>query len=77
MASALLMKGLIEKKLKVKKAPNVQGSVRIHFPNKDIQDFILINGDPVDVFGRINVTADDIRKSNLEALLAQGHVVVC
>jgi hypothetical protein len=70
-----LLKALIEKKLTVKKAPNVQGTVRLHFPNPEIQDFILTSFQPVDVFARIGMTADDVKKSNIAALLTAGHIV--
>lgn len=71
-----LMKALIEKKLNVKKAPMVQGTVRIHFPNKEIQDFVLTNWQVVDVFARMGVTVADVKQSNLESLLTQGHIVL-
>jgi hypothetical protein len=74
--SHALMKGLIEKKLSVKKAPMVAGAVRIHFPNPEIQDFVLTNWQPVDIFARMGMSVDDVKKSNLADLIAQGHIVV-
>jgi len=74
--SVMLMKCLIEKKLKIQKAPNVQGSVRIHFPNAEIEDIVLTNHEVVDVFGRINVNAEEIKKSNLGMLISRGDVQI-
>lgn len=74
--SVMLMKALLHKNLKVQKGPNVQGSVRIHFPNSEIEDIVLTNHDAVDVFGRINVNAEEIKKSNLAALIARGDIVI-
>jgi hypothetical protein len=71
-----LMKGLIEKKLAVKKGMNVSGSVCIHFTSPAIQDIILTNTDTVDVFGRIGMTSKDIETSNLEALYLAGHIQI-
>lgn len=71
-----LMKALIEKKLLVKKAGNVQGAVRIHFPSPKVQDIILTGWDPVDVFGRIGMTEEQVKLSNLESLILAGHVKV-
>jgi len=76
MSSHGLMKGLIEQKISVKKAPQVQGTVRIHFPNKEIQDFVLTNWQPVDIFARMGVTVEDVKMSNLGDLIAQGHLIL-
>lgn len=76
MASPHLMKAIIEKNLWVKKSSNVQGAVRIHFPSKEIQDIVLSNFEPVNVFGRIGVTAEQIKLSNLERLLIAGDIQV-
>ena len=72
-----MIKGLLEKKLVVKKAANVQGSVCIHFPDKNVQDILLKDWAPVNVFERINISEDAIKQSNLEDLVAAGHVVLC
>lgn len=74
--SPQIMKAMIEKKLWVKKAPNSTGAVRIHFPSNDIQDIVLTNHDAVNVFGRINITAEQIKLSNLEQLLVQGIIQI-
>lgn len=71
-----LMKALIEKKLLIKKAGQVQGAVCVHFPSPNIQDIILTGWDPVDVFGRIGMTDEQVRLSNLEQLIVSGHVKV-
>ena len=71
-----LMKSMIESKLVVKKAPNVTGTVCIHFPNPLIQDIQLTNFQAVDVFGRIGVTKEDVKASNIQALLHAGHLVI-
>ena len=74
--SPQLMKALIEKKLFVKKTKKVQGSICIHFPSPDVQDLVLSGWDPVDVFGRINMTAEQVRLSNLEAHIINGDIEV-
>lgn len=74
--SPLIMKGLIEKKLYVKKANNVQGAVRIHFPSSAIQDIVLTNFEPVNIFGRINITKEQVLLSNLEQLVIRGDVKI-
>lgn len=72
-----IMKGLIEKNLKVRKAPRVQGAVKIHFPNPKITDITLTNFAPVDIFSRIGITEDDIKSSNLEDLVNQRILAIC
>ena len=72
-----IMVGMNKKQLKVKKAPNVQGSVRIYFHNKAVEDVVLNNFDEVELFKRIGIEADDIKKSNLEMLVIRGDVVLC
>jgi hypothetical protein len=74
--SPQFLKALIEKKLWVKKAGNVQGSVYIHFPDKAVADIVLNNWEPVNVFGRINISMDQIKMSNLEQLMLAGHVQI-
>jgi hypothetical protein len=76
MASPLIMKGMIEKKLFVKKASNVQGTVRIHFPSAGIEDIILTNFEAVNIFGRINITKEQVLLSNLEQLVIRGDVKI-
>lgn len=71
-----LQEGMIKKELKVQKAPSVQGAVCIHFQNPEVKDIILNDFSMVDVFKRINITAADIRKSNLQALVLRGDLVV-
>lgn len=71
-----LLKGLIEKDLKIKKAPSVQGSVTVHFPNPGIKDIILTTDATVDVFKRIGITVEDIKRSNLEDHLLRGDIVI-
>jgi len=66
------MKGILEKKILVKKAGNVQGSVRIHFPDPKVQDIVLTNFDTVNVFGRIGMTAELVKISNLSTLVLSG-----
>ena len=70
----LFKKGILEKKLLVCKGSNVQGSVRIHFPSPDVQDTVLSNFETVDVFGRINITKEQVLLSNLETLVIKGDV---
>jgi hypothetical protein len=72
----LLMKSIIEKNLWVKKAGKVQGSVRIHFPSPSIQDIVLTHWAPVNVFGRIGMTVDQVKLSNLETLFLAGHIKI-
>jgi hypothetical protein len=72
-----MIKGLLAKRLMVKKAAMVQGSVCIHFPDKNVQDIILKDANPVNVFDRINISVDAVKQSNLEDLIANGHVVLC
>jgi hypothetical protein len=74
--SPQLMKAILNKNLWVKKAANVQGSVCIHFPSNDLQDIILTGWEPVNVFGRINATVDQIKLSNLEDLYIAGHIQI-
>lgn len=76
MASPQIMKAVIEKSLKVKKSANVQGAVRIHFPSKEIADIVLTDFQPVSVFGRINMTAEQVKLSNLEKLLIEGVIQI-
>jgi len=71
-----LLKAMMLKKLVVRKGMNRTGQVRIHFPNPEIQDILLSNFGPVDVFGRINMTVEDVQKSNLEQLVLRGDVEV-
>jgi hypothetical protein len=68
------MKALIEKKLWVQKAKNVQGSVKIHFPDPNVQDIVLTSWEPVNVFGRIGMTAEQVKLSNLEDHILAGDV---
>jgi hypothetical protein len=71
-----LIKGLLAKKLMVKKSAMVQGSVCIHFPDPSIQDIILKDQSPVDVFQRINISVDAIKQSNLSDLVTAGIISV-
>jgi hypothetical protein len=71
-----LIKALMTKKLMVQKGRNVQGSVKIFFPNPKVQDIVLTDFRPVDVYGRINISDDDIKESNLEALALKGMIVI-
>jgi hypothetical protein len=71
-----LMKGLMNKNLKVKKAPNVTGTVCIHFPNPEIQDFQITGFEVVDIFGRIGMSVEDVKKSNIQALIHRGDLIV-
>lgn len=71
-----MIKGLLAGKLVVKKAGMVTGSVCIHFPDPKIQDIVLKDQSPVDVFQRINISADAIKQSNLSDLVTAGHVVI-
>lgn len=50
--------------------------MRVHFPSKEIEDIILTGWDEVDVFGRMRVTAEQIKMSNLSALITKGDVMV-
>lgn len=75
--SVMLMKAILHKELKVRKSPNVQGSVRIHFPTPEIEDIVLTNHEAVDVFARINVSSEEIKKSNLAMLISRGDVQIC
>lgn len=72
-----IMVGMNVKQLKVKKSPNVQGSVRIHFPNHLVEDVVLSNFDAVELFKRINIQPEDIKQSNLEMLVMRGDVILC
>lgn len=72
--SPVLLKAMLEKTLWVKKAANVQGSVRVHFPDPNIQDIVLTGWAPVNVFGRIGITAEQVKLSNLEQLLLAGDI---
>lgn len=74
--SQKMLKGILEKNLKVKKAPNVRGSVSIHFPNPIVQDIILKDFSEVEIFKRINITEEDIKTSNLSILIARGDIVI-
>lgn len=74
--SPQLLKAIMSKKLFIKKGANVQGSVRIHFPDPGVQDIVLSNWEPVDVFGRIKIDAEQIRLSNLEELVVAGDVQI-
>lgn len=71
-----LAQGVLKKQLWIKKSPAVQGAVCIHFHSKNVKDIILSNFDKVDVFQRINIQPEDIKKSNLQALLLRGDVQV-
>jgi hypothetical protein len=71
-----LMKAIIEKNLWVQKARNVQGSVRIHFPSESVADLVLSGWEPVNVFGRIGMTNEQIKLSNLEQLINAGDIQV-
>lgn len=71
-----LQESMIKKELKIQKAPSVQGAVCIHFQNKEVKDIILNDFSIVDVFKRINITAGDIRKSNIQQLLLRGDLIV-
>lgn len=71
-----IMKAILDKNLWVKKSPQVAGSVRIHFPSAEVADIVLSNTEPVDIFGRINVTAEQIKLSNLSKLLVAGDIQV-
>ena len=68
--------GLANKKLVVKKMGNVTGAVGIHFANKQLGYLNIVNSKPVDLFAIADVTADDIRKSNVEQLLMEGHLQI-
>ena len=70
------LNGILMKKMIVKKAPMVQGQVCIHFPNPAVQDIILKDYSEVDVFQRINITADDVKTSNISQLLSRGDIVL-
>jgi hypothetical protein len=70
-----IQKGILNKKLVVQKGPAIQGSVCIHFQNPEVKDIILHDQQSVDVYQRINVTDQDIPKSNLEDLLLRGYIV--
>lgn len=74
--SPLLMKAMIEKKLWIKKSAQVQGSVRVHFPSPDLQDIVLTTFEPVNVFGRINISKEQVQLSNLERLLIAGDIQI-
>lgn len=67
--------GLMAKSLWVKKGPAVQGSVCIHFFNKQVKDIILNDFGKVDVFQRMNIQPEDIQKSNLEELMLKGIII--
>lgn len=71
-----LQESMLKKELKVQKAPSVQGAVCIHFQNPEVKDIVLNDFSVVDVFKRINVTAGDVRKSNIQQLLLRGDLVV-
>ena len=71
-----LMKGILDKKLLVKKGHNITGTICIHFPNPKIQDIHLTDFSVVSIFGRIGMTQDDARKSNLESLLNRGDLLI-
>lgn len=76
MSMQKLMKGLIEKKLQVRKGTNVQGCVRLHFPNQEIEDIIFTNNNPVDIFKWIGVTHAELKRSNLSALVQRGDLEI-
>ncbi len=65
-----------KKELNIKKSDKVQGSVCIHFPDNSVKDIVLTNDLTVDVFGRIAMTPDLVKKSNLQMLLNQGAIVL-
>jgi hypothetical protein len=71
-----LIKGLLTKKLVVQKGRNINGAVKIFFPNPKVQAIVLTDSNPVNVFGRINITEDDIKESNIEALALKGTIVI-
>lgn len=72
-----ILKGIAAKKLLVKKGAATQGQVRIHFPNPDVKDIVLVNsGDVVDMFGRIGIQVEDVKQSNLNSLVLRGDVVI-
>ena len=71
-----LLKGIIAKKLLVKKGSSVTGTVCVHFPTPKIQDIQLTDFSIVDVFGRIGMTPEDVKKSNISALVHKGDLVI-
>jgi hypothetical protein len=71
-----LLKAMMSKKLVVRKGVNRTGQIRIHFPNPKVQDIVLSNNMPVDVFGRINIQIEDVQKSNVEQLILRGDLEV-
>jgi hypothetical protein len=85
MASARLTKALAEQKVIIKKAPRVSGEVMLtFFPLMDRKTgkvsqpaAISLNGwTPVEPLRRSDVTIDNLRASNLEALVKRQAVVL-
>ncbi len=72
-----LTEGLLKKSLKVKKAPSVQGSICIHFPNPEVKDIVLKDFTEVEVFKRLNITLEDVKRSNIQQLVLRGDLVIC
>ena len=63
-----------KKELLIARMPHVTGSVCVHFPNPEVKDIQLKTDDAVNVFNRINITVDDVKKSNIQSLLNQGLI---
>ncbi len=67
---------IAKKDLKIKKSDKVQGSVCISFQSEEVKNINITNSNVVDIFGRIGITADDVKKSNIQTLLNQGLIVL-
>jgi hypothetical protein len=76
MSMQKLLLGLANKKLSIKKAGNVTGSVYLHFYNPKIPDLVLNNSEPVDLFAWTDVTVAEIKRSNLEQHVMSGDIVL-
>jgi hypothetical protein len=75
MASARLMKGIAKRNLKVRKL--ISGEVMIKFMNEKIKPIMVGHSLPIEIFqARENLSADDVRHSNLIDLEAHGHIEV-
>lgn len=63
-----------QEELKIRKTTKVQGSVCVAFQREEVKNIILKDASVVDVFQRIGITKEDIKKSNISSLLTQGMI---
>jgi hypothetical protein len=71
-----ILKGILQKKLLIRKSANIQGTVQIFFPNPEIQNIILTDFQTVDIFKWIKVNEADIKQSNIEDLYKKGIIQI-